>query len=232
MVGKRAAHYTNRIANDICEGIVMGKSLQEALNDIGFLAPNIVTVYKWLDLYPEFREKYERARQLQADLQADSMLEMSRSVIKEPKAATAYRVAVDILKWQAAVRNPGKYGKTIDESGKNKPLDPAKLQLKGKSAEELAGIFQMAVWLFEDTPELTHESIERAFRVLSEKLDVKLRDLSRPFYVAITGSEASTPLFRSMEILGLDLTQVSNQQRLQLAVRGHDLLRKPTLRRT
>ncbi|MFI0817392.1 PucR family transcriptional regulator [Streptomyces sp. NPDC021098] len=34
------------------------------------------------------------------------------------------------------------------------------------------------------------------------------------------------------EILGLDLTRVGNQQRLQLAVRGHDLLRKPTLRRT
>ncbi|MFF7526628.1 PucR family transcriptional regulator [Streptomyces pseudovenezuelae] len=39
-------------------------------------------------------------------------------------------------------------------------------------------------------------------------------------------------LDRLSEILGLDLTQVSNQQRLQLAVRGHDLLRKPTLRRT
>ncbi|MFJ2162990.1 MULTISPECIES: PucR family transcriptional regulator [unclassified Streptomyces] len=34
------------------------------------------------------------------------------------------------------------------------------------------------------------------------------------------------------EILGLDLTRVDNQQRLQLAVRGHDLLRRPTLRRT
>ncbi|WP_413104766.1 PucR family transcriptional regulator [Streptomyces sp. Inha503] len=33
-------------------------------------------------------------------------------------------------------------------------------------------------------------------------------------------------------ILRLDLTRVDNQQRLQLAVRGHDLLRKPTLRRT
>ncbi|MEU0676772.1 PucR family transcriptional regulator [Streptomyces sp. NPDC006172] len=39
-------------------------------------------------------------------------------------------------------------------------------------------------------------------------------------------------LDRLSEILGLDLTQVSNQQRLQLAMRGHDLLRKPTLRRT
>ncbi|MEU9796264.1 PucR family transcriptional regulator [Streptomyces sparsogenes] len=34
------------------------------------------------------------------------------------------------------------------------------------------------------------------------------------------------------EILGIDLTRVDNQQRLQLAVRGHNLLRKPTLRRT
>ncbi|NUP45457.1 MAG: PucR family transcriptional regulator [Streptomyces sp.] len=39
-------------------------------------------------------------------------------------------------------------------------------------------------------------------------------------------------LERLSDILGLDLTRVDNQQRLQLAVRGHDLLRKPTLRRT
>ena len=88
------------------------------------------------------------------------------------------------------------------------PVDPAKLALKGKTAEDLAGILQMAVWLFEELPDFTHEAIEHAFRGLSEKLDVKLRDLSRPFYVAITGTEASTPLFRSMEILGLDLVRV------------------------
>ncbi|MFF3940543.1 PucR family transcriptional regulator [Streptomyces phaeofaciens] len=39
-------------------------------------------------------------------------------------------------------------------------------------------------------------------------------------------------LDRLSEILGLDLTRVDNQQRLQLAVRGHDLLRRPTLQRT
>jgi glutamyl-tRNA synthetase len=72
----------------------------------------------------------------------------------------------------------------------------------------MAGILQIAIWLFEALPEFTHEAIEKAFRELSEKLDIKLRDLSRPFYVALTGSEASTPLFRSMEILGLDLVRV------------------------
>jgi glutamyl-tRNA synthetase len=88
------------------------------------------------------------------------------------------------------------------------PLDSEKLQLKGKTPEDLAGIFQMAVFLFEELPEFTHESIETAFRDLSEKLDVKLRDLTRPFYVALTGAEASTPLFRSMAILGLDMVRV------------------------
>ncbi|MFI7314671.1 PucR family transcriptional regulator [Streptomyces hygroscopicus] len=39
-------------------------------------------------------------------------------------------------------------------------------------------------------------------------------------------------LERLSEILGLDPTRVDNQQRLQLAVRGHDLLRRPALRRT
>ncbi|NIY64066.1 PucR family transcriptional regulator [Streptomyces malaysiensis] len=39
-------------------------------------------------------------------------------------------------------------------------------------------------------------------------------------------------LNRLSKILGMDLTRVDNQQRLQLAVRGHDLLRKPALRRT
>jgi glutamyl-tRNA synthetase len=88
------------------------------------------------------------------------------------------------------------------------PLDPSKLALKGRSADDLAGVFQMAIWLLERTPGFGHEAIEDRFRALSEKLELKLRDLSRPFYVAITGSEASTPLFRSMEILGLDLVRM------------------------
>jgi glutamyl-tRNA synthetase len=96
------------------------------------------------------------------------------------------------------------------------PVDPAKLQLKGKSNEELAGIFQMAIWLFESNPDFTNDAIERAFRALSEKLDVKLRDLTRPFYVAVTGAEASTPLFRSMEILGLDLVRVRLRHAIEI----------------
>lgn len=144
-MGKRAAHYNSRVAREICEGIAVGLSLQETLNRIGFLAPTTVTVYRWLEIYPDFREKYERARQLQADIFADQMIDLGRAVLDDPKAAAAHRVAVDILKWQAEMRNRGKYGKTVDESGKNKPLDPAKLRAEIKRLEQELGVAESKV---------------------------------------------------------------------------------------
>ncbi|HSF16150.1 MAG TPA: glutamate--tRNA ligase [Vicinamibacteria bacterium] len=88
------------------------------------------------------------------------------------------------------------------------PLDASELTLKGETPEELAGVFQTAIWLLESIPEFSNDAIEAVFRELAAKRDVKLRDLTRPFYVAMTGSPASTPLFRSMELLGLDLVRM------------------------
>ncbi|HWP83930.1 MAG TPA: glutamate--tRNA ligase family protein, partial [Terriglobia bacterium] len=62
--------------------------------------------------------------------------------------------------------------------------------------------------LLEDIEEVTEwrkEAIGELFKTLSAKCQIKLRDFLRPFYVAITGSPTSTPLFDSMEILGRDL---------------------------
>ena len=69
-------------------------------------------------------------------------------------------------------------------------------------------MFQIAIWKLESETAFTGEAIENVFRGLAERFDVPLRDLSRPFYVAITGAKASTPLFQSMEILGLDLVRM------------------------
>lgn len=82
------------------------------------------------------------------------------------------------------------------------------LQLKGKTPDELKEILQTAIWRLEQEKSLTSDAIEKVFRDLSERLDISLRDLSRPFYVAITGAKASTPLFQSMEILGLDIVRM------------------------
>lgn len=141
----RRAHYTQRVARDICEQIAMGKTLDEALKIVGYLAPKMNALWKWLDEYPEFREMYERARALQADIHADRMLEISREVIDKPSAAAAYRVATDILKWQAEVRNKTKYGKAIDESGKGKVMDPTKLRAEIKRLEIELGVAESKV---------------------------------------------------------------------------------------
>ena len=98
------------------------------------------------------------------------------------------------------------------------PLRVEDLVLKGKDASELAEIFQMSLWLFETLPSFTSETIEQAFRTLSEKLDIKLRELTRPFYVAVSGSKASTPLFDSMALIGRDI--IRNRIRRAIEILG------------
>jgi glutamyl-tRNA synthetase len=95
------------------------------------------------------------------------------------------------------------------------PADPAKITLKGKTPEEMLTIFQIALWRLEQQQDFTTEALEDAFRQIAEKFEVKLRDLTRPFYVAVTGSEAAPPLFQSMELLGSDLVRIRLRRALE-----------------
>ena len=86
-------------------------------------------------------------------------------------------------------------------------IAPATL-LDGKLDEEtIRKLFVLALDEFDrlDTWELP--AIEGALRRLGAETGVKFRDLVRPFYVAITGSPTSLPLFDSMELLGRDLVR-------------------------
>lgn len=136
---KRKAHYTVRIADQICEQIALGKTLRHALKVVGYLAPTEITIWRWLDAHPDFREKYDRARKYQADSHADTMLEMAEQVIKDPKLASAYKVSSDILKWQAEVRNRGKYGRKAEEKS-TKTMNPEKLRQEIKRLENELGV--------------------------------------------------------------------------------------------
>ena len=60
------------------------------------------------------------------------------------------------------------------------------------------------------------EAIGSLLKQLADRLQIKLRDFLRPFYVAIAGSPASTPLFDSMEILGRDLCRARLRRALDL----------------
>lgn len=139
-MSKRRAHYCVRIANEICTNIALGKTLTWALKKVGPLGPTMPTFWRWLDEYPEFRDKYERAREMQADIHADRMLEMSEDVIKNPSLAAAYRVSADILKWQSEIRNPKIYGTKIQHVAKEQPLHVDKMKEEIKRLEENLGV--------------------------------------------------------------------------------------------
>ncbi|HHN73928.1 MAG TPA: glutamate--tRNA ligase [Acidobacteria bacterium] len=88
------------------------------------------------------------------------------------------------------------------------PLDPQALELKGRSDEDLARLFQITVWKLEALRDFRSETLEALFAELAEQAGLKLRDLTRPFYVALTGRSAATPLYQSMEILGSDMVRM------------------------
>lgn len=137
-MGGRKAKYSTRVAKRICEHIALGDTLHEAL-DKEPLAPSVPTFWRWLDEYPEFGAMYERARQLQTDLHADSIMAMAKAVLKQPKFAPAYKVASDILKWHAEVKYPARYGTKVQVEHRA-TLDPAKLKREIAQLEKEMGL--------------------------------------------------------------------------------------------
>ncbi|MGC8485593.1 MAG: glutamate--tRNA ligase, partial [Candidatus Baltobacteraceae bacterium] len=65
--------------------------------------------------------------------------------------------------------------------------------------------------------------IDTLFRRVAQAMELKVRDLTRPFYVAVTGSPTSVPLYDAMEILGRDIVR----ERLRHAL---DMLGAPSKR--
>lgn len=138
-MGGRRAHYTTRIAKRICEHIALGATVKEALEKEP-LGPTVPQFWRWLDEYPEFHAMYDRARKLQADLAADTIMSMAKEVLRQPKFAPAYKVAADILKWHAEVTNPARFSPKLQIEHKQTPLDPGKLRSEIQQLERELGL--------------------------------------------------------------------------------------------
>jgi glutamyl-tRNA synthetase len=63
----------------------------------------------------------------------------------------------------------------------------------------------LAMWRLDAQPVFDLATIEQVLKSVGETLGVKFRELSRVYYIAMSGSATSLPLFDSLELLGRDI---------------------------
>jgi glutamyl-tRNA synthetase len=82
--------------------------------------------------------------------------------------------------------------------------------------QEMRKAFQLAQWELDALREFDVAGIELALKRVADALSRKLRDVARPFYIAITGSPTSVPLYDAMEILGRDIVRERLRNALEI----------------
>lgn len=93
--------------------------------------------------------------------------------------------------------------------------DPEDLRGSGLEENELKEMLQLVIWELETVEAFDTQTISNTLRDIAEKLGMKLRKLTGPLYVAISGKTSSTPLFDSMAILGPDMSLVRLRRALE-----------------
>ncbi len=84
---------------------------------------------------------------------------------------------------------------------------------------EMRRAFEIALEEFDALPAWNAFAVETAIKSVAERLEKKVREVARPFYIAITGSPTSIPLYDSMELLGRDLVRERLRDALALLKR-------------
>lgn len=104
----RASTFSQDVADTICQGLMAGKSLRLICAMEGM--PAASTVYAWLGQFPGFSAQYARAREVQADVLADEVIEIADT---EPDPQKA-RNRIDARKWLSSKLRPKKYGDRVE----------------------------------------------------------------------------------------------------------------------
>jgi hypothetical protein len=125
----RPSLYSDELADKICERIAMSEEgLHAICKEEGM--PSFPTVFNWLNDSEKkyFLDKYMRAREAQADLLSDQIIDIADTCVigiktKETKdgimeetgdMVDRSRLRVDARKWKASKLAPKKYGDSLD----------------------------------------------------------------------------------------------------------------------
>jgi len=121
--------FDQRIADIICIGLSEGMSLRQILKaDTTGVLPAQSTVYEWLIRQPAFAEQYARAREEQADTNADEILEIADEyppkftddkgrVYLDQTYIQWQKQRIEARKWTAMKLKPKKYGDRVALEG-------------------------------------------------------------------------------------------------------------------
>jgi len=122
----RPVEYTEDIADEICWRITHGEPLVRICADEHL--PHVATIYRWLIRFPVFCDMYTRAREDQADTNADEILSIADEKppeFKDDKGRVyldqSYlmwqKQRIEARKWTSAKLKPRKYGDRVALEG-------------------------------------------------------------------------------------------------------------------
>jgi hypothetical protein len=145
----RPTDYSPELVDQICDRIATGEPLVRICREEAM--PNVVTVYRWLNKYPEFSNLYAKAKDAAADTLAEEIQDIADSIPMETtdkegntKFDPAYinwmRLRVDARKWVAAKLKPRKYGDRLTHAGDAE--NPIKSETTIQASELFASILQ------------------------------------------------------------------------------------------
>jgi len=143
MPAGRPTTYNDVIADAICQEIAIGRSLLAITDDPKFPSEN--TVYRWKNQYPEFREKYMRAREDQAEHYAAEIIALADTPVVAEKrtikadgseevvigdAVDRTRLQIDARKWYASKLAPKVFGDKVQTQITDADGGPVKFVVK------------------------------------------------------------------------------------------------------
>ncbi len=123
----RPSKYSASLVDEICKRLSEGESLNKICAEDEM--PSTVTIWTWLDKYPEFLTKYARAREAQAEFYASEIINIAdeepKHFVPDPDGGESERIdsagiarnrlRVDARKWVASKLLPKKYGDKIQQ---------------------------------------------------------------------------------------------------------------------
>ncbi|MBH9537338.1 glutamate--tRNA ligase [Novosphingopyxis sp. YJ-S2-01] len=95
-------------------------------------------------------------------------------------------------------------------------MDETKLRDVKIEAEEQRQAYQLALWQFDKLAEWDKPSVEGVLRDTATRLDLKFKFMVRAFFIAITGSPTSVPLFEATVHLGRDIVRERLRHALEI----------------